>query len=76
MIMPRFIDILKAIDWDWWMERMPVRIDWWPDAQLYLYVYPCRLAVVLSAIAVVLCAVIFAMYSYQRACDVVRELRG
>lgn len=64
--MPRFIDVLKAIDWDWWMEELPVRLDWWPDASLFWYAFPCRLAIVLSMVAVLLCAVIFALASFQR----------
>jgi hypothetical protein len=64
--MPRFLDVLNSIDWQWWMGEVPTRIDWWPSAQHYWYVYPCRLAVALSACAVLTSAATFAVYCYSK----------
>lgn len=64
--LPRFIDVLRAVDWDWWMAEVPTRVDWWPGAEHYWYVYPCRLAVVLSVCAVLTTAATFFAWCYSR----------
>lgn len=65
--LPRFLDWLNAIDWQWWLGEVPVRVDWWPGAELFWYAYPCRLVVLLTATAMVLSATIFFLAALKRA---------
>lgn len=64
--LPRFLDWLNAIDWQWWLGEVPVRVDWWPGAELFWYAYPCRLVVVLLAAAAVTTAATFAAVCYSK----------
>ena len=64
---PRFLDVLKSIDWDWWVhEEIPIRIDWWPGAEHYWYAYQCRLQIVLMCALVLTLAALFFAYAHTK----------
>mgnify|MGYP007100071269 CR=1 FL=1 len=65
--MPTFFDLMKSIDWQWWVtDTRPVRVDWWPSAEHYWYVHVCRLQIVLAAALVFMLAAIFFAYAHTK----------
>lgn len=61
------VDLLASIDWKWWLTDVPIRMDWWPGAEHYWYVYVCRLNIVLLAIAGGLVALISFLSALRRS---------
>ena len=66
--MPRFGDLLRRIEWYWWLEDISVRLDWWPGAEFYLYVHVPRLIIMLGVALAISLAATFAEWCYSRLC--------
>lgn len=58
---------LLAIDWSWWLETVPIRVDWWNGADYFWYFHLERCNVLFLAIAAVLVALIFFLTCLKRS---------
>ena len=51
---------------NWWLEDQAFRVDWWPGAESYGYVYQCPLVIVLAGAACLVASLAFATWRLQR----------
>lgn len=58
---------MLSIDWVWWLTKIAVKLDWWPGSELDIYVYVCRLNVILLAIAACNVLLIVALLLLRRS---------